>query len=84
MVISIKEDGSDYKIYAFWCYEGRDALRQFIENCAEMENEDVFPLKIEMPCGEKYEFLMWEEIPTNSLPCRCGNENHYIFKYFYH
>jgi hypothetical protein len=33
-----------------------------------------------MPCGNEY-WLHWgDRLPTNNIPCPCGNTNHWIFR----
>ena len=38
-------------------------------------------LRIIMPCGEKYEFFKFKDIPDKNLRCACGNPKHWVIKY---
>lgn len=36
--------------------------------------------EINMPCGEKYVYAI-NEVPTENVPCRCGDPKHWAVKY---
>ena len=38
-------------------------------------------LNIEMPCGNKVEYLTMFDVPTETTMCPCGNPNHYLLKF---
>ena len=37
-------------------------------------------LEIKMPCGSSYEIRFGDTLPTNSVPCSCGNTNHWFIR----
>ena len=37
-------------------------------------------LRIKMPCGQVYKLFLGDRLPTNSIPCTCGNTNHWFIK----
>uniref|UniRef100_A0A6M3K8Z8 Uncharacterized protein n=2 Tax=viral metagenome TaxID=1070528 RepID=A0A6M3K8Z8_9ZZZZ len=52
-------------------------LRDYISGMSMPEGDNVFPLWIVMPCGEMYK----GGVPEKSLPCTCGNPEHWFVKY---
>uniref|UniRef100_A0A6M3L799 Uncharacterized protein n=1 Tax=viral metagenome TaxID=1070528 RepID=A0A6M3L799_9ZZZZ len=39
------------------------------------------PLGISMPCGNSITIATEQDIPLKSLPCMCGNPEHWFVKY---
>jgi hypothetical protein len=37
-------------------------------------------LRIIMPCGNKWELALGEKIPKESIPCPCGNPDHWLYE----
>ena len=70
-------------IYVLWNEQGKISMLAFLHQYANYRNEELFPLHIKMPCGEEYIFKNANSIPSKSLPCRCGDEKHFVFKYFH-
>ena len=48
----------------------------------QLSNEFRFPL-LEgiMPCGHKFEYALYDDIPHESVPYTCGNPRHYFVRY---
>ena len=42
---------------------------------------DVYFLRLDMPCGEVLELKSVYDLPEHTLPCSCGNPNHFFVKY---
>ena len=38
-------------------------------------------LRITMPCGEVIQWESFDEIPSESIVCSCGNPSHWFIKY---
>lgn len=34
-----------------------------------------------MPCGTNYRFVAFDDLPWTSLPCSCGNQDHWVIRY---
>jgi hypothetical protein len=73
----------DEPVCALWSSQGKITVLAYLYQLANYKNESLFPLCIEMPCGEKYIFKNEDSIPLKSLPCRCKDEMHFVFKYFH-
>lgn len=41
-----------------------------------------FPWIVRLPCGSAYIFETATDIPTESIPCPCGNPKHWILRWF--
>lgn len=55
--------------------------RIFIEYGRDLGSADVpglMLLGIVMPCGRRYLFHTKDDIPTESMPCDCGKEGHWV------
>lgn len=46
----------------------------------EADLQTVEPVGVNMPCGELWE-LSSDNLPIDDVPCRCGNANHWFFKW---
>ena len=79
----IEERGSE-EVSAFWTKGGRVSIIAYLYHHAVFFGHlSPFPLTIKMPCGNEYFFKKEKDIPSKSMPCKCGDETHYIFKYLY-
>lgn len=58
---------------------GKYELLEAMQNQEGKEN--VFPMTIEMPCDLAYLFTRYEQFPEKSLPCGCGDPEHWVVKY---
>lgn len=45
------------------------------------ERPGVVLLGIVMPCGQRYMFRTCGDIPQESLPCDCGDSDHWVLLY---
>lgn len=59
--------------------------RQIYLHCGkvgvDLEGPGVVLLGIVMPCGHRYMFHRWEDIPQESMLCVCGNRDHLVLSY---
>lgn len=52
----------------------RGGRQGMVDLLAERRGNSRKPaLAITMPCGERYEFKKPADLPTETLPCRCGD-----------
>ena len=47
---------------------------------AELKAE-WFPMAVPMPCGRKYFFEQLSDVPTETIPCSCGDPMHTVIQY---
>jgi len=86
MIINVEGDiiAPDGNIYALWSFMGKMSILEYLYILAGFQKEmSPFPLQINMPCGKEYHYESEASIPSKSIPCRCGDETHYVFKYFH-
>ena len=76
--IKDSEDYEDY--YGLYC-PSLDEFKEWL-NAIDDSNldNDVNILSVTMPCGEIISYRRKTDIPLNSVPCPCGNVNHWVIK----
>jgi len=38
------------------------------------------PVEIEMPCGHVIRIMGWQDMPSEDIPCPCGDPTHWLAK----
>ncbi len=62
----------------------RQALVELLAKCTELQRKRggvIAGFDITMPCGYSRSFTNNCDIPFEDLPCKCGQEGHYLIKY---
>ncbi len=43
--------------------------------------DELAPLKVDMPCGSHWELADSADLPDDDIPCTCGSEKHWFFRW---
>ena len=57
----------------------REMLLEYLRENAD-KGVDIL-LRIHMPCGRYVDYRTEDDIPHESVPCACGDPNHWFIKY---
>ena len=59
-----------------------DAVKEQIRENGRLRRNYDAVLEIELEgCGGKASYKTWDDIPDESIPCPCGNPNHWLIRY---
>ena len=46
--------------------------------------EDLFPMEVVMPCGCRFQYQGYNDFPSRTVECQCGNDEHKVIEYRMH
>lgn len=59
-----------------------DAIKEQIRGNGKLRRNYEAALEVELKdCGGKASYKTWDDIPDESVPCPCGNPNHWLIQY---
>lgn len=62
----------------------RQALIDLLDKCTELQKSrggEIGGFEITMPCGYSKQFTTHSDIPFEDLPCKCGDEGHFLIRH---
>ena len=57
-----------------------ETVRELLERSVTFALPSMYPVIINMPCGESFECKSLDDFPTTDELCTCGNPLHYFIK----